>query len=78
MPNAIAYYTKGLEISKRMNDIKNIAYVSDSLSKIYEQQNDYKQAFFYAKQFKKNKDSLSKLSGERDIALLDSDLYISS
>ncbi len=70
MPNAIAYYTKVLQISKRMNDINTIASVSDELSKIYEQQNDYKQAFFYAKQFKKNKDSLSKLSGERDIALL--------
>lgn len=73
LPNAIAYYLRALNLSKKTNDAKSIASVSNSLSGLYEQQEDYKQAFLYSKQAKQYTDSLDKLSKARDIALLDVD-----
>lgn len=70
IPNSISYYTKALELSKKMNDATTIAYISGILSSLYEQQGDYKQAFVYSKQSIQYKDSLRSLSKERDIALL--------
>lgn len=70
IPNAISYYTKSLELSRKMNDVSFIGSTSAILSSLYEQQGDYHEAFNYSKQSIKYKDSLRSLSKERDIALL--------
>jgi tetratricopeptide (TPR) repeat protein len=69
-PQAISYYRKALQISIRMNEFNTIAQYSGKLSTLFEKQNDYKNAFFYSKQFMVYKDSLRDLSKENDIALL--------
>ncbi len=71
LPNATAYYIKALNLSKKTNDVKFIAPILNSLSAIYEQQEEYKKAFYYSKQAKQYSDSLGNLSKARDIALLD-------
>lgn len=73
LPNATAYFLKTLSLSKKTNNIKSIAEISNFLSKIYQQQGDYKDAFEYAVQSRTLADSLEKLSKARDIALLDVD-----
>ena len=69
IPNAISYYTRALELSKKMNDVTSIASTSDSLSNLYQQLGDYKQAFVYSKLSIEYKENLRNLSKERDIAL---------
>lgn len=69
-PNAIAYYLKAIDISKKLNDANIIAAISDSLSDLYERQANFKEAFYYSKQAIQYQDSLRKLSEGRDIALL--------
>ena len=71
IPNSIEYYVKALSLSKKLNNAKSIAITSESLSYLYEQLGNYKEAFDYAKQAKVYRDSLGKLSKARDIALLD-------
>ena len=71
LPNAIAYYLRALELSRKTNNGKAIADVSHSLSLLYEQQGDYKQAYEYATQAKSISDSLGSFSKASDIALLD-------
>jgi tetratricopeptide (TPR) repeat protein len=71
LPNATAYYYRALALSKRTNDIKNIATTAGYLSNLYQQQGEYKDAYEYAMLSKKYTDSLDKLSKGRDIALLD-------
>jgi tetratricopeptide (TPR) repeat protein len=73
LANATAYYLRTLSLSKKTSDTKSIALISDSLSHLYEQQGDYKQALDYAKLAKEYSDSLDKLSKARDITLLDVD-----
>ncbi|MEP6615890.1 MAG: hypothetical protein ABJA57_04895 [Ginsengibacter sp.] len=70
VPNAIAYNLKVLTVSKKMNDAKEIAPVSAKLSKLYQQQGDYQQAFNYSIQASQYKDSLLKLSEASALALL--------
>jgi tetratricopeptide (TPR) repeat protein len=70
IPNAISYYTRSLELSKNMNDATSIASTSDSLSNLYQQLGDFKQAFIYSKQSTEYKENLRSLSKERDIALM--------
>ena len=70
IPAAIEYYTSALTISKKMNDAKEIAPISASLSDLYEKQGNYEQAFLFSKQSIQYKDSLRNLSKARDIALL--------
>jgi len=68
--HAIAYDQKVLAISLKMNDVKEIAPVSAKLSKLYEQQGDFKQAFIFSKQANQYKDSVLKLSEASDLAFL--------
>jgi len=70
IPNAISYYTRSLELSKKMNDGTSIASTSDSLSNLYQQMGDYKQAFLFSKQSIEYKENLRSLSKEKDIALM--------
>lgn len=71
LPNATAYYLKALNLNLKANSLQSIAGLSDSLSKIYAERGDYKQAFEYAAQYRKVSDSLTQISNKRDIALLD-------
>lgn len=70
IPTAIIYYTKVLDLSKKMNDASSIPIASGILSSLYERQGSYQQAFIFSKQAIRYKDSLSTLSKGRDIALL--------
>ncbi len=70
IPQAIAYYVKAMAIDKKMNDAGNIALASSELSKLYELQGDYQQAFIYSKQAIQYNDSLRNLSKAGEIALL--------
>lgn len=73
LADATAYFSRAITLSRKANDIKSIASVSDSLSVLYQQQGDYKQAYEYALLGHNFSDSLAKLSKARDIALLDVD-----
>ena len=70
IPNAIAYYTKALDLSKKINDASGIASSSSQLSELYEHQGDYKQAYIFSKQGIKYSDSLRQLSKDGDLVLL--------
>lgn len=70
IPEAIYYYTQVLEISIASNDASNIASSSYALSKLYEQQGDFTQAYLFSKKSIQYQDSLRKLLEGRDIALL--------
>lgn len=70
VPNAINYYTKVLDLSKKINDPTSIITASGELSKLYEQLGDFKQAFGYSKLSIIYKDSLRSLSKGSDIALM--------
>jgi tetratricopeptide (TPR) repeat protein len=73
IPKAIEYYEKAIGLSGQIGDPTSIAYISESLSSLYEQQGNYKTSLAYARQATNYRDSLSNLSKERDIALLDVD-----
>ena len=70
---AIEYYEKAMRLSRQIGDPNSIAAISESLSSLYEAQGNYKSSLTYARQATNYRDSLSKLSRERDIALLDVD-----
>lgn len=70
MDNEIIYYEKTLKYSKETGNIENIAMISDSLSRLYQEKGDYKQAYDLKLLATITKDSLAQLSKERDIALL--------
>jgi tetratricopeptide (TPR) repeat protein len=66
---AISYYEKALTLNTKLNSISNEVYYTEVLSKLYGQVQDYKKAFQYADINTGLKDSLQKLSSQRDIAL---------
>lgn len=67
---AIEYYRKALQISRRTNKRSNTISYSDSLSSLYEKQNDFKNAFLSIKEADSNREILKTFSKEKDIALL--------
>ncbi len=71
LPNATKYFISALALGKKSNDAKSIALSSYDLSRLFEKQENYKEAFIYSKQAKQYSDSLDNLSKARDIALLD-------
>jgi tetratricopeptide (TPR) repeat protein len=70
IPEAIYYYSQVMDISIATNDASYIANTSFALSKLYEQQGDFTQAYLFSKKSIQYQDSLRKLSEGRDIALL--------
>ena len=70
IPNAISYYSKALDLSKKINDISRMANAADKLSNLYNQRGNYEKAFEFSKLSIEYKDSLKILSKEKDIALL--------
>lgn len=67
--NAIDYYEKTLDYSK--GDLSSIASISNSLSELYKQTGDFQKALSYKTIATKTQDSLTQLSKNKDIALLE-------
>lgn len=68
---AIKYYQKAAALNKQLKDPVNEVSITSSLSSLYENLGQFKEAFMYSKQSVFLKDSLQKLSGLRDIALME-------
>ncbi len=65
--NAINYYKKSLEYSKQLADLPAIMKTSNALSKLYEETSSFMLAYKYKLLTSDTKDSLSKLTRERDM-----------
>jgi hypothetical protein len=70
---AILYYEKALALKSSSNNPQLEASYSSALSSLYEQEKDYKKAFYYAHQGTVLNDTLQKLSNQRDIVLMEVD-----
>ena len=70
---AIGYYEKALALKSSANDPQQEASYASALSSLYEQEKDYKKAFYYAHQGTALNDTLQKLSNQRDIVLMEVD-----
>lgn len=68
---AIKSYEQSLSISRELNNLNANASISLALSKLYPKIGDYKNAFEYSKQHLVYRDSLQKLTTQRDVALLE-------
>ena len=66
---AILYYEKALALNTQVNSLNNAVIYSNTLSQLYNEVQDYKKAFYYSNQCISLKDSLQKLTNQRDIAL---------
>lgn len=69
-PNAIIYYEKSLGFCKQVHDLSTIAGISDVLTNLYKENNDFKNALFYKELATNTKDSLSQLAKNKDLTLL--------
>ena len=67
--NAIKYYEKTLTYCK--GDLLSIASISNSLSELFQQTGDFKKAFNYKMLATETQDSVTELSRNKDIALLE-------
>jgi tetratricopeptide (TPR) repeat protein len=67
---AIDYYLKALRISEKINNRTYVLAFADSLSSLYEKQNDFKNAFIFKKQADSTRELLRTYSKEKDIALM--------
>lgn len=56
--NALSYYSKAIEIASMRDDVYNLAWLYKSLSKIFEEKNDYKKAYTYHLKHAKYQQSL--------------------
>ncbi|HSU29327.1 MAG TPA: tetratricopeptide repeat protein [Chitinophagaceae bacterium] len=68
---SIQYYDKAYSLLGELKDPKKESFYDRSLSGLYEQLGDYKKAFTYSKKADQLKDSLQKLSNQRDIAMVE-------
>lgn len=67
---SLEYYQKAFELSLGMNNISTMALYTNKMSKLYEADKDFENAYRYSKQSLLYKDSLKELSKQNDIALL--------
>ena len=68
---AIIYFEKALALKTGVNNPVKAAQYSYSLSNLYAQIQDFKNAYYYSRQSILLKDSLQKLANQRDIALIE-------
>ena len=68
---AIFYKEKSLRLSQQVSDLRKIQMINSHLSDLYRRKIDYKTALFYNMQYDQYKDSLARLSKEKDVALLE-------
>jgi tetratricopeptide (TPR) repeat protein len=69
--NAKTYYLKAFDISKAIPNFNLSAVITDSLSKVFYDQGNYKQAFEFSFSHRKYVDTLDQLQAKHDVALLD-------
>jgi tetratricopeptide (TPR) repeat protein len=68
---AISYYLNALSlVDQTSNQVRVVSYSSE-LSSLYEKEGDYKNSIIYARKKELLKDSLQKLSTQRDIAMVE-------
>ena len=67
--NAILYYEKTLDYCK--GDLSSIVSISNSLSELYKETGNFEKAFTYKIDATSKQDSLTQLSKDKDLALLD-------
>lgn len=70
-PEAITYYKKAVELANTTNDLPGLRDNSKALKDLYQQQQDYRQAYTYSVLYDNYKDSTDRLSKEKDLALLE-------
>ncbi len=71
IPEAIFYYKKSFDLARSASDLASLENNADQLRVLYQQQNDYKQAFEYSVLYDHYKDSVDQLGKEKDLALLE-------
>lgn len=71
--NALTYWLKARKIGEERGDIELLQTISGNLDSLYQKLGDYKSAYSYNAQFHTYKDSLEKLSTEKDLLLLEVD-----
>jgi hypothetical protein len=70
---ALEYWIRGKKIVDEMNDLGMKEELSMNLDSVYQHLGDFKNAFYYNGQYHQYKDSLEKLSTEKDLLLLEVD-----
>lgn len=71
MEKAIPYYERSLELAKEIGKLNIVARLLHKLSSIYQQQNNFKNAFFFSAEENEINAKIRKASRDRDLALLD-------
>lgn len=71
LTKAITYYKKIIDLSLQSSDLIKVKKYSNELKNLYAQNGDYKQAFFYNRQYDQYSDSLDMQAKEKDLALLE-------
>jgi len=70
IPKAIYNYEQALSLAKEVRDLSFVTAMNKELSSLYAENKDFKQAYEANLAYANYKDTLQKLSAERDIALL--------
>jgi len=69
--SAIKNFEKSFELSKLIVDLPGLQNVAFSLKNLYNQQGNYKKAYYYSEQYDNYKDSLEQLARGKDLALME-------
>jgi len=68
--NAIIYFSKAMDISKKMNDLGYVEDLSNKLGRLYDQMGNFKEAYRYSRQAIDYQNQIRIKSKENEIALL--------
>lgn len=71
LPKAIIYYKKIIDLSLQSSDLIKVKKYSNELKTLYAQKGDFRQAYFYNRQYDQYSDSLDLQAKEKDLALLE-------
>jgi tetratricopeptide (TPR) repeat protein len=69
--NAIVYWTKAKKLVEQAGDLTELQYTSNQLDSMYQFKGDYKTAYYYHSLRGQYKDSIQKLSKEKDLMALE-------
>lgn len=70
---AIRYYQKSMALASQASDLRIMQYSAAELKNSFEEQQDFKQAFYYDKLYDNFTDSMNLLTRENELALLEID-----
>ncbi len=68
---SIEYFTKAKDVADKIASLELMNIAATNLDSLYQQKNDYKQAFYFSSLSKQYKDSLDKLGKEQDLLQLE-------